>query len=116
VVLGGATAVGVLAATELTGHPLTQAGPIVRNVVGLTGLVALGCAVFGASRGWLLPLTWTVFVVRYAPPFGVPPTRPTYKVMLTWLMQPGGSRPALVAAIVLGVLGALAHAVAGARR
>src|SRR5262245_12294210 len=40
VTLATAVVTGILSATALTGHPLNQAGPIARNVVGLAGLVA----------------------------------------------------------------------------
>jgi hypothetical protein len=116
VVVAGAAVTGILTATALTGDPLTQAGPIARNVAGLGGLVALGAATLGAARAWLLPLTWTVLLVRYTPPFGIPPTGPAYKVMLTWLVQPPGTAPANVAAVLLAAAGTLAYALFSTRR
>lgn len=47
---------------------------------------------------------------------GEPPTRPTYKVMLTWMVQPGETRAATIAAVVLAVAGTLAYALVGSRR
>jgi hypothetical protein len=96
-----AAGVGILGATALTGDPLTQAGPFVRNVIGLAGLIALGAATFGASRAWLLPATWILLLLQYTPPFGTPPDQPTYKVMLTWLMQPAETPSATIAAVIL---------------
>jgi hypothetical protein len=102
-------------ATALTADPLAQAGPVARNVIGLAGLIALGAAAFGASRAWLLPATWILLLLQYTPPFGTPPSQPTYKVMLTWLMQPAGTPAATVAAVILGVTGTLAYAIFGPR-
>jgi len=47
---------------------------------------------------------------------GEPPTRPTYKVMLTWMVQPIDTRAATVAAAILAVAGTLSYAVLGSRR
>lgn len=116
VVVAGAAVVGLLAATALAGEQMAGTGHIARNVAGLTGLVALGAAVLGAARAPLLPVLWTVLVLRYAPPMGEPPTRPAYKVMLTWMVQPPGARAATVAAVVLAAAGTLAYAVLGSRR
>lgn len=107
--------IAILEATALTGYPLDQAGPIGRNVIGLTGLVALGAATVGPSRAWLLPLTWTALLVRYTPPFGIPPSHPESMRMLTWLMQPGNTS-ATVAAVLLGIAGTASYAILGPRR
>ena len=85
-------------------------------MAGLTGLVALGAVVLGAARAPLLPVVWTVLVLWWAPPMGEPPTRPAYKVMLTWMAQPVDTRAATVAAVVLAVAGTLSYAVLGSRR
>jgi hypothetical protein len=47
---------------------------------------------------------------------GVPPTRPTYKLMLTWMVQPVSVGAATTAAIALMAVGTLAYAVLGSRR
>lgn len=111
VVVAGAVLIGVFALTGQAGG-----GLIARNVIGLGGLVALGATVLGAPRAPLLPVVWAALVLRFAPPLGVPPARPTYKVMLTWMTQPDGTRSATVAALILGAAGTLAYAVFGARR
>jgi hypothetical protein len=116
IVVAGAAVVGLLAATALAGERMAGTDQLARNVAGLAGLVALGAAVLGAVRAPLLPVVWTVLVLRYAPPMGDPPTRPAYKVMLTWMVQPPGTRAATVAAIVLAAAGTLAYAVLGSRR
>jgi hypothetical protein len=111
VVVAGAVLVGLFTLTGQGGG-----GQLVRDVVGLGGLVALGAVGLGATRAPLLPVVWTAAVLRFAPPLGIPPTRPTYKVMLTWMAQPAGTRSATVAALILGTAGAFAYAVFGARR
>jgi hypothetical protein len=116
VIAAGAAVVGLLAATALAGEEMASTGHIARNVAGLAGLVALGATVFGADRAPLVPVIWTVLVLRYAAPMGEPPTRPTYKVMLTWMVQPIETRAATVAAVVLAAAGTLAYAVLGSRR
>ena len=116
VLVAGVTVVGLLAATALVGEQMAGTGHIARNVAGLTGLVALGAVVLGAARAPLLPVVWTVLVLRYAPPMGEPPTRPTYNVMLTWMVQPVDIRAATVAAVLLAAVGTLAYAFLGSRR
>jgi len=111
VAAGAVTA--ILGATALTGHPLNQAGPISRNVISLAGLIALGAATVGPSRAWLLPLTWTVLLLWYTPPFGTPPSHPVPLQMLTWLMQPAGTTSATAAAISLGIAGTVSYAIIG---
>jgi hypothetical protein len=107
---------GLLATSAFVGEQLADTGQIARNVAGLTGLVAHGAVVLGAARAPLLPVVWTVVVMRWAPPMGEPPTRPAYKVMLTWMAQPGDTRTATVAAVVLAGAGILSYAVLGSRR
>jgi hypothetical protein len=116
IIVATAAVTAILSTTALTGHPLNQAGPIARNVIGLCGLVALGAATVGAPRAWLLPLTWTLLLLRYTPPFGTPPTRPVPMQMLTWLMQPASTTSATIAAVILGVAGTTAYAALGPRR
>lgn len=116
VIAAGATVLGLLAATALAGERMTDTGQIARNVAGLTGLVALGAVVLGAARAPLPPVVWTVVVLWWAPPMGEPPTRPAYKVMLTWMVQPVGTGTATTAAVVLAAAGTLAYALLGSRR
>ncbi len=116
VIVAGAAVLGLLAATALAGEKMASLGHIARIVAGLVGLVALGAAVLGADRAPLVPVLWTVLVLRYAPPMGEPPTRPTYKVVLTWMVQPIEVEAATVSAVVLAAAGTLAYAVFGSRR
>jgi hypothetical protein len=116
VIVAGAAVVGLLATSAFVGEQMADSGQIARNVAGLTGLVALGAVVLGAARAPLLPVVWTVLVMWWAPPMGESPTRPAYKVMLTWMAQSGDTRVATVAAIVLAGAGILSYAVLGSRR
>jgi hypothetical protein len=116
VILAGGAVLGLLGATALVGQQMGATGQLARNVAGLTGLVALGAVGLGAARAPLLPVMWTVVVLWWAPPLGEPPTRPTYKVTLTWMVQPAEIQAATVAAVVLAAVGILAYAVLGSRR
>lgn len=116
VILAAGAVLSLLAATALVGQQMGATGQLARNVAGLTGLVALGAVVLGAARAPLLPVIWTVVVLWWAPPMGEPPTGPTYKVTLTWMVQPAEIQPATVAAVVLAAVGILAYAVLGSRR
>ena len=116
VIVAGAAVVGLLAVTALVGEQMASTARIARDVAGLGGLIALGAAILGAVRAPLLPVVWTALVLQYAPPMGEPPTRPAYKVMLTWMVQPIEVRAATVAAVVLAVAGTVAYAVLGSRR
>ncbi|GAA0965063.1 hypothetical protein GCM10009555_003660 [Acrocarpospora macrocephala] len=115
-VLVAGTALAGLLAIALAGEQLAGTAQLARNVAGLAGLVALGAVVLGAARAALLPVLWTVLVLWWAPPMGEPPTRPAYKVILTWMVQPAGTQAATVAAVVLAVAGTLVYAVRGSRR
>ncbi len=55
-------------------------------------------------------------MLKYAPPMGEPPTHLTYKLMLTWMVQPIGVRTATMTAVGRALAGALAYAVLGSRR
>ena len=116
IIVAGAAVLAALAATALAGEQMTHAGQLARNVAGLTGLVALGAVALGAAQAPLLPVVWTVLVLWWAPPIGEPPTRPTYKVMLTWMVQPPNARGATVAAVILATAGVVTYAALGSRR
>jgi hypothetical protein len=116
VIVAGAAVIGLLTGTSLVGEQMAGTEQIARNVAGLAGLVALGAAILGAAPAPLLPVIWTVLVLRYAPPMGEPPTRPAYKVMLTWMVQPADVRAATVAAVILAAVGTLTYALVGSRR
>jgi hypothetical protein len=104
----------VLAVAALAAGLGTLLGPsdvVARNAIGLTGLAALAVTLLGGGLAWALPLTWTAVVALIAvtvPEPGAP--------LLTWPIQPAGTTAATVAAVVLGIVGALAYALAGPRR
>lgn len=114
-IVAGAVTFGLLAAAALIGEQSPDTGQVARNVAGLTGLVAIGAVILGAPRASLLPVVWTVLVLWWAPPMGVPPTGPPYKVMLTWMVQPAGAQPAIATAIILATAGTLGYALLGSR-
>jgi hypothetical protein len=109
VMAAGGAIIGIVAATALTGDQLAPARQIVRDAVGMSGLVALGAATLGASRAWVVPLTWTFLVLLWVP------AAATYQQVLTWMLQPAASAPAAITASVLGVTGVLAYAILGPR-
>jgi hypothetical protein len=74
-------------------------------------------AAVGATRAPLLPVTWTLLVLRFSPALGgTPPARPVYKQALSWMIQPPGTTSATAAAVLHGVAGTLAYAIFGPRR
>ena len=113
VIVAAAVVLGLLAAAALAGEPMAATGQLLRNVAGLTGLVAFGAVVLGAARAPLIPVLWTLLVLGSV---SEPPTRPTHKVVLTWMVQPADTRAATVAAVAIAVVGILAHALLGSRR
>jgi hypothetical protein len=110
VVAVGVAVIGIVAATALTGDQLAPARQVVRDAVGMSGLVALGAATVGAGRAWVVPLTWTLLVLLWVPAAGA-----TCQQVLAWMLQPAASAPAAITASVLGVTGVLAYAVLGPR-
>jgi hypothetical protein len=111
-VLAGAVLVtAALAATALTGDPMAPFQLILRDALGLAGLVALGAATLGAGRAWLLPVTWSLVTMVAGARNGSWP-----RELLTWAAQPEGTTSATVTAVVLGGAGILAYAAAGSRR
>ncbi|MBV1854319.1 hypothetical protein [Catellatospora tritici] len=68
------------------------------------------------AAGWLyIPVFWTLLVLG---PVSEPPTQPTHKVILTWMVQPADDRTAIVTAIAIAVAVArgIAYALLGSRR
>ncbi len=113
-VAGAAVAVLVMAST-LTGHRLGDGGQVVRNAAGLSGLLGFGAVALGASRAWIAPVTWTLLSWTVLARLWPPPVTRTYEQVLTWVVQPAESTPAVVTAVALAVAGVLAYAAVGAR-
>lgn len=100
--------VGVLAAGTVASLGVVTADVVVRNAVGLTGLAALGVTVLGGGLAWCVPVAWTVVGVTAA--LASPePAAP----LVTWLVQPGGTGAATLAACALGAAGLVAYGLAG---
>ncbi|SCL14430.1 hypothetical protein GA0070616_0438 [Micromonospora nigra] len=106
-----ATAAAVAAAPALVSDPLAAVALLVRDAAGFGGLLALGGVAWGAQWAWLLPAGWTLTVLLTGPA-----SSPTFREVLTWMMQPPGTTSATVTAVAIGFVGVLAHAVLGGRR
>jgi hypothetical protein len=110
----GAAAIGLVAATGLTGDQLGPASQAARNAAGMVGLLALGAATLGAGWAWMVPLTWTVLAQTALLQLWPPPTT-GYQQALTWMLQPTASTSAIVTAVIVGVTGTVTYAVLGPR-
>jgi hypothetical protein len=110
VVAAGAAVIGVVTATWFTGGQLAPAAQVTRDAIGMTGLTALGAATLGANHAWMPLLTWTMLALLWAPPGTAP-----YQQVLAWMVQPAGTTPATVTALVIGAGGVIAYAVVGPR-
>jgi hypothetical protein len=111
VVAAGAAVIGIVTATWFTGDQLAPAAQVTRDSIGMTGLIALGAATLGANQAWIPPLSWTLLSWTVMDlPWPLPAT---YRLVLTWMLQPADSTPAVVTALVLGATGVLAYAVLG---
>jgi len=110
-VVGGAVVAVLLLAVGRVGEPLAADAFLVRDVVGLGGLAALGAVVFGARAAWALPVGWAGVTL-------VVPAADEHWVsrLLTWPVQPEGTTSATVTAVVLGCTGLLVHSWLGCRR
>ncbi|GAB2622122.1 hypothetical protein Aab01nite_76720 [Paractinoplanes abujensis] len=94
-----------LLASAATGAWFGPPGTVLRNVAALTGLIALGVALFGIRVSWQLPLCWAVLQILLG---GL--SEPGWKEAPFLLIQPAGSETAAVTAIVLFVAGVVAYA------
>ena len=101
----------VTALLLITGVTDARFGPaafVLRDAAGLLGLCALGAALFGVQRAWITPLVWTLVTVALRLSGDSDRMQ-----AVTWLIQPAGSRPAAVVAVVLAVGGGVAYAMRG---
>jgi hypothetical protein len=108
-----AVAAGVVAGTALTAEQLASGVEVARDAIGMSGLVALGAAVFGAGRAWTIPATWTGLAWALDVPPGTEDR--LFLRMFVWMLEPAGSIPAAITAVALGVAGVLAYGVLGPR-
>ncbi|KZX21768.1 hypothetical protein [Rathayibacter tanaceti] len=71
-----------------------------RNLLGFTGLAAIGSALGGPRSSWLLPL-----LVLAIPPFFFPSAEADSLGLVTFYAQPDSAANALVSCVLLGGLG-----------
>ncbi|WP_217210800.1 hypothetical protein [Streptomyces sp. AC550_RSS872] len=110
VLLAGAVVAAVPLAVQTMGESMATTAFVVRDSMGLMGLVALGAALSGGQYGWTLPFAWLAFSF-----FAPPPTSAPMRVA-TWMLLPPGTTAGTWTALVLAVAGTAAYAVAGPRR
>jgi hypothetical protein len=110
-----AAAFASAAATALTGRTLGPVGEIARNAVGWGGVLALSAVALGAARAWIPVVVWAGVAPRLLFDFWPTPDPPAVAQVLTWPIQAAASGPAVVTAVILGVVGGAAYAMAGPR-
>ncbi|WP_447004349.1 hypothetical protein ACRAKI_32750 [Saccharothrix isguenensis] len=109
--LGGALVTGLLLAADVVADPIAPDAFVLRDVVGLGGLAALGALLLGSRAAWVLPIGWTGMTLV------VPPGHDHWlSRLLSWPVQPTGTTSATITAIVLGCTGLLGYSVFGCRR
>ncbi|XVS63767.1 hypothetical protein ACQPYE_36825 [Actinosynnema sp. CA-299493] len=109
--LGGAFVAALLLAVGRVADPIATDAFLLRDVIGLGGLAALGALLFGPRAAWALPVGWTGVTLV------VPPVDDHWlSRLLTWPVQPAGTTSATTTAVVLGCAGLLAHSWFGSRR
>jgi hypothetical protein len=101
---------GAVIATGLTGEPMAHSGLVLRHVVGMMGLLALGAVVLGTNWAWL-PVLACATVAMFTG--GI--TGPWYKELASWAAQPLDAAPAAVTAVVVAVGGSAAYSMLGVR-
>lgn len=111
----GATVIGIVTATALTTRPIAPTAQIVRDTVGMSGLVALGAATLGATLAWIPPAIWTLLASTLLATTWAAPAESTSQLMLTWMFQPTTATPATITATLLGATGTLTYAILGPR-
>jgi hypothetical protein len=110
VLLIGTVVCAVPLVLQVLGEDLATAGFLVRDAAGLTGLVAVGAALFGARYAWTPPIAWLSVSVVAPSPEGLP------EEVAGWLLLPPGTPVATWTALVLAALGTTVYALAGPRR
>lgn len=110
VLLCGAVVGAVLLTVRAMGSDRATTAFVVRDSVGLMGLVAPGAALSSGRYAWTLPFAWPSFSF-FAPPPTTTPTR-----VASWMLLPPGTAAGTWTAAVLAVFVTVAYAVAGPRR
>jgi hypothetical protein len=101
--LGAAAAYDPRAGVYLAGGIL----PVLRDVLGMTGIGLVFCLVTGALIAWIGPLAFTA-IAQYA-------LIANYSEPLTWPTRPPTDRGGWIAAMVVFAVGLIAFAIRGAR-
>jgi hypothetical protein len=101
--LGAAAAYNPRAGVYLAGGSL----PVVRNVLGMTGIGLICCLVTGALIAWIGPLAFTA-IAQYA-------LIASYSEPLTWPARPPADRGGWIAAMVVFAVGLIAFTIRGSR-
>jgi hypothetical protein len=96
-----AVVAAALAVTRATGAWFGPTWEVVRDSAGLTGLIGLSAALFGARAAWVPPIGWAAVQVIFGSRDGNP--------ALFWLLRPAGDRSAAATAAVLFAGGVLAY-------
>jgi hypothetical protein len=101
----------LLLAVDVITDPIAPDAFVLRNVVGLGGLAALGALLLGSQAAWALPIGWTGVTLV------VPPGDDHWlSRLLSWPVQPVDTTSATITAIVLGCTGLLGYSLFGCRR
>ncbi|GAB3279766.1 hypothetical protein [Kineosporia babensis] len=90
----------LLIAAVLAGIGYAPGWVVLRNCLGLAGLVGIGAALVGVRYGWVPALLWTAPQALFHSQGG-----PVPQQVLFWLDQPAASTAAIVTAAVLFGLG-----------
>ena len=101
--LGAAAADNPRTGVYLAGGDL----PVVRNVLGMTGIGLIFCLVTGALIAWIGPLAFTA-IAQFA-------LIANYSEPLTWPTRPPADRGGWIAAMVVFAVGLIAFTIRGAR-
>ena len=109
--LGGAVVAALLLLAGRVTDPIAPDAFVLRDVLGLGGLAALGAVLLGSRAAWAPPVGWTGLTLVVPPGDGHWLSR-----LLTWPVQPTGTTSATVTAVVLGCTGLLAYGLLGCRR
>jgi hypothetical protein len=102
-VVGGGV---VLALGSAYGSPAI----VLRNTVGLVGLVGVATVAFGAQFSWILPFAWCVVALP------LPPGDGTGYEIGTWMLQNSDVTAANWTAWLIGTAGIVGYALRGPRR
>lgn len=92
---------------------LGPAAQILRNTVGLTGVLALGAVALGVARCWVPGVLLTVAAPFLAFRFGGDP--PAWAHVITWPVEIAASRVSWVMALALATVGTAAYSLLGPR-